>query len=59
MRNTITINLTFYHSIFYSCTFNSTLEDLKLGKAEKDADVDPIWNDQGYCLCTKVILISI
>lgn len=36
----------------YSCTFNSTLDDIRKGR-EKGGDVDPIWDGMGYCLCTK------
>ena len=43
--------------ILFSCEFNSTLQDLIDGR-EKDGDVDPIWEGEGYCLCDKVIYIK-
>ena len=50
------------HSNFFSCTFNSTLDDI-IGGRERDGDVDPIWNDKdgksrGYCLCNEVIYLK-
>ena len=48
-----------FFSYNFSCTFNSTLDDIRGGR-ERDGDVDPIWNDKdgnsrGYCLCNEVI----